>query len=188
MEEVVLVEALMEVLAEDEVGSMVVGGEDTMAMEEGEVAMKADEEEVVKEGEDSAEVEEEAAIRGEEEEVARALEGSRGTRGNPVPTRSDGLRGEEGVAIEKYITSLNLRISKHVGALRHLKRVWCENLYPQFVEYTIHSLMIKENTLTAMHHKYIAIFLFLLYIKYYTRRPACHMKLIAFFSQQIFIL
>ena len=139
MEEVVVVEALMEVLAEDEVGSTVVGGEDTMAMEEVEVALKADEEEVVKEGEDSAEVEEEAAIRGEEEEVARALEGSRGTRGNPVPTRSDGLRGEEGVAIEKKcITSLNLRISKHVGALRHLKRVWCENLYPQFVEYTIH--------------------------------------------------
>ena len=138
MVEVVVVEALMEVLAEDEVGSMVVGGEDMMAMEEGEVALKADEEEVVKEGEDSAEVEEEAAIRGEEEEVARDLEGSRGTRGNPVPTRSDGLRGEEGVAIEKYITSLNLRISKHVGALRHLKRVWCENLYPQFVEYTIH--------------------------------------------------
>ena len=138
-EEVVVVEALMEVLAEDEVGSMVVGGEDMMAMKEGEVALKADEEEeVVKEGEDSAEVEEEAAIRGEEEEVARALEGSRGTRGNPVPTRSDGLRGEEGVAIEKYITSLNLRISKHVGAVRHLKRVWCENLYPQFVEYTIH--------------------------------------------------
>ena len=109
-----------------------------MAMEEVEVALKADEEEVVKEGEDSAEVEEEAVIRGEEEEVARALEGSRGTRGNPVPTRSDGLRGEEGVAIEKYITSLNLRISKHVGAVRHLKRVWCENLYPQFVEYTIH--------------------------------------------------
>ena len=135
--EVVVVEALMEVLAEDEVGSMVVGGEDMMAMEEGEVALKADEEEEVKEGEDSAEVEEEAAIRGEEEEVARALEGSRGTRGNPVPTRSDGLRGEEGVAIEKYITSLNLRISKHVGAVRHLKRVWCENLHPQFVEYTI---------------------------------------------------
>ena len=134
MEEVVVVEALREVLAEDEVG-----GEDMMAMEEGEVALKADEEEeVVKEGEDSAEVEEEAAIRGEEEEVARALEGSRGTRGNPVPTRSDGLRGEEGVAIKKYITSLNLRISKHVGAVRHLKRVWCENLYPQFVEYTIH--------------------------------------------------
>ena len=134
MEEVVVVEALREVLAEDEVG-----GEDMMAMEEGEVALKADEEEeVVKEGEDSAEVEEEAAIRGEEEEVARALEGSRGTRGNPVLTRSDGLRGEEGVAIEKYITSLNLRISKHVGAVRHLKRVWCENLYPQFVEYTIH--------------------------------------------------
>ena len=134
MEEVVVVEALREVLAEDEVG-----GEDMMAMEEGEVALKADEEEeVVKEGEDSAEVEEEAAIRGEEEEVARALEGSRGTRGNPVPTRSDGLRGEEGVAIEKYITSFNLRISKHVGAVRHLKRVWCENLYPQFVEYTIH--------------------------------------------------
>ena len=133
MEEVVVVEALREVLAEDEVG-----GEDMMAMEEGEVALKADEEEeVVKEGEDSAEVEEEAAIRGEEEEVARALEGSRGTRGNPVPTRSDGLRGEEGVAIEKYITSFNLRISKHVGAVRHLKRVWCENLYPQFVEYTI---------------------------------------------------
>ena len=83
-------------------------------------------------------MEEEAAIRGEEEEVARALEGSRGTRGNPVLTRSDGLRGEEGVAIKKYITSLNLRISKHVGAVRHLKRVWCENLYPQFVEYTIH--------------------------------------------------
>ena len=82
-------------------------------------------------------MEEEAAIRGEEEEVARALEGSRGTRGNPVPTRSDGLRGEEGVAIKKYITSLNLRISKHVGAVRHLKRVWCENLHPQFVEYTI---------------------------------------------------
>ena len=137
-EEVVVVEALMEVLAEDEVGSMVVGGEDMMAMEEGEVALKADEEEVVKEGEDLAEVEEEAAIRGEEEEVARALEGSRGTRGNPVLTRSDGLRGEEGVAIEKYITSLNLRISKHVGAVRHLKRVWCENLYPQFVEYTIY--------------------------------------------------
>ena len=136
--EVVVVEALMEVLAEDEVGSMVAGGEDMMAMGEVEVALKADEEEVVKEGEDSAEVEEEAAIRGEEEEVARALEGSRGTRGNPVPTRSDGLRGEEGVAIEKYITSLNLRISKHVGAVRHLKRVWCENLYPQFVEYTIH--------------------------------------------------
>ena len=136
-EEVVVVEALMEVLAEDEVASMVVGGEDTMAMEEGEVALKADEEEVVKEGEDSAEVEEEAAIRGEEE-VARDLEGSRGTRGNPVLTRSGGLRGEEGVAIEKYITSLNLRISKHVGAVRHLKRVWCENLYPQFVEYTIH--------------------------------------------------
>ena len=136
-EEVVVVEALMEVLAEDEVGSMVVGGEDMMAMEEVEVALKADEEEVVKEGEDSAEVEEEAAIRGEEEEVARALEGSRGTRGNPVPTRSDGLRGEEGVAIKKYITSLNLRISKHVGAVRHLKRVWCENLHPQFVEYTI---------------------------------------------------
>ena len=136
-EEVVVVEALMEVLAEDEVGSMVVGGEDMMAMEEGEVALKADEEEVVKEGEDSAEVEEEAAIRGEEEEVARALEGSRGTRGNPVQTRSDGLREEEGVAIEKYITSLNLRISKHVGAVRHLKRVWCENLHPQFVEYTI---------------------------------------------------
>ena len=135
--EVVVVEALMEVLAEDEVGSMVVGGEDMMAMEEVEVALKADEEEVVKEGEDSAEVEEEAAIRGEEEEVARALEGSRGTRGNPVPTRSDGLRGEEGVAIKKYITSLNLRISKHVGAVRHLKRVWCENLHPQFVEYTI---------------------------------------------------
>ena len=132
-EEVVVVEALMEVLAEDEVG-----GEDMMAMEEGEVALKADEEEVVKEGEDLAEVEEEAAIRGEEEEVARALEGLRGTRGNPVPTRSDGLRGEEGVAIKKYITSLNLRISKHVGAVRHLKRVWCENLYPQFVEYTIH--------------------------------------------------
>ena len=122
MVEVVVVEALMEVLAEDEVGSTVVGGEDTMAMEEVEVALKADEEEVVKEGEDSAEVEEEAAIRGEEEEVARDLEGSRGTRGNPVPTRSDGLRGEEGVAIEKYITSLNLRISKHVGALRHLKK------------------------------------------------------------------
>ena len=138
-EEVVVVEALMEVLAEDEVGSMAVGGEDMMAMEEGEVALKADEEEVVvKEGEDSAEVEEEAAIRGEEEEVARALEGSRGTRGNPVPTRSDGLREEEGVAIKKYITSLNLRISKHVGAVRHLKRVWCENLYSQFVEYTIH--------------------------------------------------
>ena len=137
-EEVVVVEALMEVLAEDEVGSTVVGGEDTMAMEEVEVALKADEEEVVKEGEDSAEVEEEAAIRGEEEEVARDLEGSRGTRGNPVPTRSDGLRGEEGVAIEKYITSLNLRISKHVGAVRHLKKVWCENLYPHFVEYTIH--------------------------------------------------
>ena len=134
MEEVVVVEALREVLAEDEVG-----GEDMMAMEEGEVALKADEEEeVVKEGEDSAEVEEEAAIRGEEEEVARALEGSRGTRGNPVLTRSDGLRGEEGVAIKKYITSLNLRISKHVGAVRHLKRVWCENLHPQFVEYTIH--------------------------------------------------
>ena len=66
-------------------------------------------------------MEEEAAIRGEEEEVARALEGSRGTRGNPVPTRSDGLRGEEGVAIEIYITSLNPRISKHVGAVRHLK-------------------------------------------------------------------
>ena len=121
MEEVVVVEALREVLAEDEVG-----GEDMMAMEEGEVALKADEEEeVVKEGEDSAEVEEEAAIRGEEEEVARALEGSRGTRGNPVLTRSDGLRGEEGVAIKKYITSLNLRISKHVGAVRHMKRVWC---------------------------------------------------------------
>ena len=133
MEEGGVVEALREVLAEDEVG-----GEDMMAMEEGEVALKADEEEeVVKEGEDSAEVEEEAAIRGEEEEVARALEGSRGTRGNPVPTRSDGLREEEGVAIEKYITSLNLRISKHVGAVRHLKRVWCENLHPQFVEYTI---------------------------------------------------
>ena len=46
-EEVVVVEALMEVLAEDEVGSMVVGREDMMAMGEVEVALKADEEEVV---------------------------------------------------------------------------------------------------------------------------------------------
>merc|ERR1712013_618468 len=50
----------------------------------------------------------------------RGGEGSGGFKrhqGNPVLTRSDGLRGEEGVAIEKYITSFNLRISKHVGAV-----------------------------------------------------------------------